>query len=429
MVRSGLSAITIAGVTLLGLSHNAHAAYPVTVVNPWAGGMQAQVQDTGTKAAVDDAKSTIKAAVDTMNQQLKDALRSFSGQQTANFQQRTQADASLRETQDNRGVQQHVEVSRYNAALAVSSGAAGCNILTGVVGSTGLINTAVAARTQLTRLTLGYQLGEDRDSSLRNGTQAAIKERLDAVCSSFSTQGMIDEGICTGSPTQPPAADGKPSPSDSLNADVILNNRVLNSKQQEAARIFVSNAFIPSPIAPIPKSLADTAEGRSAAANRWTSGARNSIAQVTLNEVIASRIPISNDDKGDNKLKNLPTANVGGTSTTTPTTTVKQWAEGTAKGMLGGKPDGQNYPDGISLWAWLDLRARSFYLDPNFMVTINHNSADQNTKDSVLIQGYQTYLQWEQFKQQERTNVLLATMVSMMDQQMSNQPLSGSSPR
>ena len=374
------------------------------IINPWAAGARALVQDDATKQSVDSANKSISDAVAKSASDIIDALRSHSGQQTANGQQRIQSDASMRETQDNRVVQQRVEGARYNASLAASSGAAGCNIMTGIVGATGLFNTQISVRNQLNQLSLTYQHGESRDAALRNGTAAAVEERLNAICTTYGTQSMVDEGVCK-SVTQ---SDGNISRS--LDASNIIENPVMTLDDQKAARLFIGNAFIPAPLGPVARSVSSTPEGRQVAAARWTSTARNSLPLTVFDDAIALRTAVS-----DGSLANPGQVN-NANGTTTPTTTVRQWAEGTAKGMLGGKPDGQNYPNGISLWAWMDLRAKSFYLDPNFQAVVNKHDMNQNSKDMVLIMGFQTYLQWQQFKQQEKTNVLLASIASMMDQ-------------
>ena len=411
-----LRALLLAGVAMT-FSGQAWGQTQVFVTNPFL-----NVQDTAVAQGIVTVNRNL-AVVDgsllRVEQALIRALQGHSTQGTSNSQQAVQTEASMRETQDNRIVTGRLEDRRYEAQLSASSGASACNIITGVVGSTGLVRNAATYSAGLTRAALDYQLGESRTASVRNGTQAAIQERISEVCTHFGTQSMVDQGICsavtqTASVNPPaPSPPGEPPagvPSDSLNANIVLEGSVLSPRALHAARVFVGNAFVSAPQGHVPRAMTESAEGRSIIAAGWTSAARNSIALTTFNGAIAARKP-------DARNASAIMQPASGSATSTPTTTVGQWAEGTASLMLGGLPSGSNYPLGVSLHAWMDIRARSFYLDPQFQLRVNQQDMNANSKDMVLIQGFQTYLQWEQYKQQERTNVLLATMVSMMDQQ------------
>jgi hypothetical protein len=211
---------------------------------------------------------------------------------------------------------------------------------------------------------------------------------------------MVDEGICqsVGSLQRDVAGNAI---SQALNANTLFGTSVLNQNSQRAALAFIANAFTPNPIGPIARSQAATEEGREVVAARMTAMARNSVAVDAFSNSVGMRVPL-----GD--------AASGGDS---GTATVRRWAEGTAARLLGGRSDGQNYPNGVSLLAWMELRARSFYLDPNFQLRVNSQDANANSKDSVLIQGFQTFLQWETWKLQEQNNVLLAQILSIMSEE------------
>jgi hypothetical protein len=378
------------GIVILG-GNSAYAQTPVRVTNPLL-----DVRDS----QVDNRIQELNNNLNQTRQALIDALRGHSTQQTANLQQQTQADAAMRETEDNRRVQGRIEEARYNAQLAASGGATGCNIITGVVGSTALFNTANSARAQLVNLAGDFQYGESPQASVRNGTRAAIEERISATCRDFGTQSMVDEGICqsVGSLQRDVAGNAI---SQALNANTLFGTSVLNQNSQRAALAFIANAFTPNPIGPIARSQAATEEGREVVAARMTAMARNSVAVDAFSNSVGMRVPL-----GD--------AASGGDS---GTATVRRWAEGTAARLLGGRSDGQNYPNGVSLLAWMELRARSFYLDPNFQLRVNSQDANANSKDSVLIQGFQTFLQWETWKLQEQNNVLLAQILSIMSEE------------
>ncbi len=361
----------------------AGAQTAVRVLNPLL-----MVQDQAAIASIQQMNTQFNANLVAQTQLVIEALRGHSSQQTANMQRAVQADGTMRETQDNRMVQHAVEGRRINAQLATQGGAVGCNIMTGVIGSTALFATANQARSQLTTLAGDYQFGERPGSSVRNGTRAALEERLSATCREFGTPSMVDDGTCSVA-VQPEGI------SRALNAEPLLGASVLGPDAQRAARVFVANAFVAAPMAPVARSIAGTEEGREIAAARHTAMARNSIAMSAFNDSMAMRVP-------------MPRGVAGGGGET-----VDRWAEGTASRMLGGQASG-NFPDGVSLYAWMDLRARSFYLDPNFQLRVNSQDADQNSKDAVLIQGFQTFLQWHQFQQAERTNVLLSNLLSIM---------------
>jgi hypothetical protein len=151
--------------------------------------------------------------------------------------------------------------------------------------------------------------------------------------------------------------------------------------------------------------------------------ARQSIAFDALNDKVSLKIPLTNVTVS-NAAPNASSAGQGsvvtsGTTSTAsnPTTSLLQWAEGTASRMIGGLPNGQNFPNGISEQGWMEVRARAFYLDPSWSTRINAQSSDANSKDIALILGFQTYMQYNQFQETQRMNVTLATMLAIMDEQ------------
>lgn len=327
-----------------------------------------------------------------------EALRNFSGQQTVNSRAQTNAVANMNDLVDQRTVQLRVQDRRYERLQSAASGASVCNVITGNVAGGTMFGSVPQWRDQLTQVTLDYLLGASDKTASRNGASAAVTERALSVCAANATQDMVDAGLCSVT-TQD---DGKIS--DALNANVLLGQSVLNSGARDAARIYVANAYVPAPLGAVPRGVAQNEAGHRLMAQRHTVAARQSHALTVVSDFFADRVPMPNQDA----------AVASGGSVTTG---LRQWAEGTARQTLTYNTEGNNFPDGVSRAAWLELRAKAWFMNANWAMRVDTQTVDSTAKDLAMMGAFSTYMGWEQYRQLERMNMSLAMIVSMLEEQ------------
>ena len=387
-----------------------------------------------TIASIKENISASIADADTNTATLYQALLNHSGQLSANLKAQTAAEANMNDLKDQREVQRRIEDTRLRAIEQTSGGATGCNIITGIVGSSPLFIQVNTWKQQLMQSELDYFSGGSQATGSGNGAMAGAANRVKSICSTGATQDMLDSGLCpsntplqktpgssgvnsasstTGTSAQNPSG---PQISNSLNGAVLFGTSVLSPADQKSAKDFLATVIAPIPMgATPPGSAANTEQGFREAVIRQGSMARVSVAWDGLNDSISRKVPITDKDLKINETQGSVADSTKPSSV--PTTNLRQWAEGTSSRMLGYGPNGTNFPNGISMQGWMEVRARSFYLDPAWSTRINGQSADANSKDIALILGFQTFMQYEQFHEIQRMNVTLATMLGIMDEQ------------
>jgi hypothetical protein len=342
------------------------------------------------------------------------ALKLLSGQNSLNSQGAIQADNNINGFEDTRRVQALQEQATYNALNQAGSGSSGCNMITGDVGAQNLENMVSQLREQNTQAQLDYYLGNSTNSASHNGRQAAVNALISSYCSTQATQADVSDGLCSAvapggggsSETQPGGAGvtaaGVP---DAVNADVFLNSTNGAMSPSEIAGANQYLAFIsPAPVGPLPNNAGSSQEGRNLAYARLQNAAQISPAYDVLSDIISRETPSA-----------MPTTSGSGSSAVNSSQELANWAQATAANTLGYTPtNGQYFPNGVSYDAYLQLRAKSWAMGPNFLGNLNSESEPQVMKDLVTIEGFRAQQGWEEYHMMEENNVLLASILDTL---------------
>lgn len=359
---------------------------------------------------IDDHRETLNAAAD----RIIDALRSHSGQQTMNSSAGERAASNREDVRDAREVVRRVEDQRVQAINGLRGGAAACNMVTGLMGGSALFRQTASTQGHLSAGVADYLTGSSPSTQSSRGAGPGREERISAICSRFATQAMIDSGVCpAGSPVEMrPSFGGPDRPSSAFDANVFMGSTSSSMSEQEqgAARLFLATMLAPTPMGALPPNAARTERGRENLALRQASETRISIASTIMGDAQARRAPATSLSSA--------TVNVGtGGSGGTTEVSISDFMEGTSRRMIGYNSGGGNFPHGVSRQSWDEVRARSFYLDPQFQMRLSNQDTNQNSKDIAAMISFQVYLQWEQYLQAEKTNIALATLIGIMEEQ------------
>ena len=326
-----------------------------------------------------------------------EALRQATGQLSGNLKEQMAGEASIADLQDKRAVQQKIEEARLQATVQAASGASTCNVITGAVGGQDLESQVAQWREQVIQAQVEWDAGEIGASRL--GSRAAMEKRVDTHCKLYASEADVASGACS-------VAVSKENAGKDLNANTLLGaqNGVLSAQDADAAVLFLSTALNPRPLGGLPKEIGKTENGRRLIAERQASLARASVATTIGTMLAANRVAFDQQVVGDS----------GGTAEER-SQGLRDWAEGTAKQTLGYSDQGDNFPNGVSKNAWLELRAKAWFLNPNWAIRVDSQTVDQTAKDIAMMEAFQTYQNWEQYRLLEQINLSLATMLSILE--------------
>lgn len=347
---------------------------------------------------VSNAESSIKGhfttQINAMQLAIIEAQRLSTGQISGNLKEQNAANANIADLQDDRAVVARIEEARRQAALDAASGASTCNVITGNIGgaSTGIVR-------QVKRRHLGSQmtdwtLGKDGPSS--RGADAALRARLDAHCKAHGTELDVRMGVC------------EKAVEESLqDADVTVtksvffvdgNSGTLPPEREEAARRFAINIIDPRPLGALPAGIGNDVGGSELMSARIATAGRTSLAMDAVVDAIARRSPMNQDVVGAEDAAQ----------------SLNEWAEGTAKDVLGYNKNGGNFPNGVSWNDWMELRSKSWFLNPTWAAAAK--SPGQTIKDMAMMQAFEVYQNWETYQLLEKININLATQLAIMNE-------------
>ena len=354
------------------------------------------------------------------------ALQNLSGQMTINANAATQAQSQMMDTWDARETQRRITDWRMRGAIAASPSASVCNTVTGTVTAKDGFNAANQWQHEILNQQLDFFVGASPATAAANGKAAAMEQRNSVHCQVGATAYDISTGLCpAGTPLQTQQSitgGGALNPTVGLdeNADTLIDPATLTmgANDRAAANAFIVHAFDGNAIGAMPNSYATTTAGRQQAAMNLTAVARNSVAQAVVASILADRAAMP----GTGGLGGSPSisGSIGQTITGsfgTPgpiTTNIAQWAEQTAENTIGYQPS-NNFPNGVSRAAYLKLRAMAWFWNPNWVMSVGEHNSDANLKDIAVINAYQVYQNWELYEQIEKMNLVLATMLSIME--------------
>jgi len=367
---------------------------------------------------------------------LYQALLSFSGQMTVNQRAQTQASSQMHDTQDARATQFRIADWKMKATTKSAPGSSVCNVITGSVSARDSFSAVGEWQEEITDQQLDFFLGATSGTQSSRGASAAMEQRIKLHCQVGATTYDITNGTCPAGTqiqpqqTLPGGTTITPPVGRDLNANTLLNatNLTMTAADQAAANAFILqavNSYVPGAM---PAGAGATDSGRRLAGINLASAARNSVAQSALAAVAADRKAMPGTGGAGNSAPPSASANPASTGNTvtaagqTPGTTASQvsatiisWAEGTAKMVIGYNQAGNNFPNGVSRAAYLKLRSASWFWNPTWAASLGTQTETQTLKDMALIEAWGVYQNWEMYRQVERMNVTLATMVSIME--------------
>lgn len=320
--------------------------------------------------------------INAMELAIIEALRLGTGQLSGNMKEQIGADSNMANAQDDRAVVGRIEEARLDAIRAAASGSSSCNVITGALGGTGIEAASVSFTQQFSEGMSAWNTGDENMPSSQ-GTAAAVGSRVALHCEKYANDQDVKAGLCDAAGD---LKDANINISESLfyHEDGSVSG-TLPQERVDAASAFLINAINPMPTGAALQSAADTPEGRAEAARAQAEAARMSIAAETAGDILGRRTAQSDS-------------------------TYVAYTKETASRIPGYQG---NFDNGVSWYDFMDVRARGWYMNPTWAVSVDSRGPEQATKDIALIQSYQAYLGWETYKLLEKQNVILATMLAM----------------
>lgn len=320
--------------------------------------------------------------INAMELAIIEALRLGTGQLSGNLKEQIGSDSNLANTQDDRSVVARVEDARLQAMTDAASGASSCNVITGSMGVTGMQAGSQDFVADLSEDLSDWNVG-DGDMPSSEGTDVAIQSRVGLHCRLYANEQDVRAGLCESVGELQNA---------NLNARASLyyhtkgnTSLTLGEDRVQAAHAFLLNAINPKPMGAMLPDEANTAGGRELAAERQTDAARMSIAEEAAGDILSKRTPQAEGE-------------------------YVSFVQETAAQIPGYKGD---FSEGVSWTDYMDVRARSWHMNPRFLSTMDTNNPGQAIKDLTQIQAFNAYLGWETYRLLEKQNLILATMLAI----------------
>ncbi len=333
--------------------------------------------------------SQLTDRINAMQLAIIEAMRLGTGQLSGNLKETIGAGSNTANVQDDRAVTGRVETARLTAIASSASGASSCNVITGANAGANLGSAVKSFTMANTHDMAKWDAGSDPAMPSSKGQGAAIEARLSQHCSLYATSADSTSGLCSGSSGGGTLELADQDVSQSLfYSPTNSDSETLDDQHKAAANEFMLNATDPAPPGPLLPSEAKQPGARKMEAQRHSAAARISVAANTFSQSIAFRAPLSSSDAA---------------------AWVKAMGSQTNTGAM---PTGSN----VSQYDWMQARARGWFLNPNWAVAADTQNEAQAIKDMAMMMSFQVYMQWEQFKLQEKNNLLLATLVSITNE-------------
>ena len=368
---------------------------------------QAQAMISATATNISSAVSSITSQMNLGWLAMIEALRASTSQSTANANAQTTVQAQIADAQDNRQVTRAVETERLAAINSVRGGTTACNTITGMMGASDLFINAARWREQMHEASLDFILGETEATMAHRGPEAARLQVQETICSTNASPRLIRAGICAAGTT--PQTEGT---SGALSAHTFMANQVVPRSSEPALQQFLATAFSVEGVAGPPPLLGQSEIGRRVIEIHNRAASRQSAAISVVAGIQGQSISLdANQQASINPERGNPVP-----SGTQGSVSLQRYMDETRRRLALADPNGNNYPNGVSLRAWHELMAQRFYLDPQLQANFTQNGADANSKEIASMMSFQLYLMWEQYKQQENASMLLALVVSILNE-------------
>jgi hypothetical protein len=323
----------------------------------------------------------VNQRIDQMENAIVEALRLHSGQRLEENQRMIRALENLFSTQDGREVERRLSDARFQAARQSSPSPLTCNIITGVGASASAPIAIAVAREQRVGDVMEFMTGSTTRTRSAEGVSAGMIQRIEETCSTDATADMVASGVCASVRKSEPI-------SPALNANVMIGRAVHSRDDSRSTALFTATA-LGRPVGPLPANVAQRPDAVEFVAQLQTSAARQSAAATVLADIAARRRPIENEE-------------------------LRRWAEGTAPQVLGYRLN-NNFPEGVSAHAALELRANQWFNNPQWLAQIDTNP-QMAPRSAAQILAFLAHLGFEQYRQLEMMNMNLALLLSLTEE-------------
>jgi hypothetical protein len=353
----------------------AHAQQAVTVVNSQANPAQVNVTNYN--------------QIDTS---IVNAIMSAAGQETSDITSLSKALANSDDVKDEAQAKYGIEEARLSALEGASSGPGDCSAL-----EAGASMTTFAAQISQWRENLADQnlawFGNDptvggTPNPAAVSPKASARRILGSECSlGFASAEEIADGACGSTTTTPGTNAGL-----DLKATDLFTNTDFSPTQNTAAQLFESHVVTPESMEPASPTEIQGPSGARIVAAREAVISRVSLAGLLVSDAIARR----------------------NTSWGAPTS-LSDWAKGEAAQMPGAIPatNGQYFPNGVSMMDYGEVRADSYVYDTQFLAGVSSQTTDPPLlKTLIQIEGFRTWLQWQQYKLDEQRGLMEAALLA-----------------
>jgi hypothetical protein len=328
-----------------------------------------------------NANGNANAVISNFNQKLAamqlaiiEAMRLSTGQGTAVAREAVGANYNLADQEDDRATVKSVEEARLRAIMEAQNSPSACTIITQSRGATS-IGAANQVSAALSAELASWSRSENEIS--KKGRDFALATRVAAHCK-YATQSDIDSGLCE--------SIGSKTLSDDEASKSLFKREAGGMKftykqdTAETARLFILNAFTPSPVQALSTAESQTPEGLMKKAHQSTYLARGSIATSIANDAFADRTATITDPDQIGAMNDMAS---------------KMHAYKNVK-----------FDGSASKLDWLALQSRWFMApDPFGAADKDLASAIKEIKNILAVVAYQNF---ENYLQMEKMNVNLA---------------------
>jgi hypothetical protein len=336
------------------------------------------------------------------------ALQMATGQLSGDLKQQTTAEANMNQTKDDREQVRRIQDATQKAMVGAMPGASSCNVVAGAMANQNTQAAVTGWREQVQQSLVNRDKGLDAGGNPVPQNVQLAQRQSNHCANGFGDNSEVQDGSC------PNAASGANAGRD-LKGSVLMNpsntdgsgnvtdtHQTLSKTDITAATQFLDTALTAKPLGALPKDAAKTEAGRRLVAERNSSVARNSVAVAIGSELQSNRVPLDNQQ----------VVGSGGSSSS-----LTDWSKAMAAQTLG-YDQSNPFPNGVSKNAWLELRAKSWFLNPNWATNVDKNTdVGQTAKDLAMMEAFQVYQNWEQYHQLENIELSLATILAILENQ------------
>ena len=377
--------------------------------------------DNYTKQINQQMQDILSQNMNTDTETLYKALQLTSDQSVGNTTTAIQSQAKMMDTQDQRKYQEDVQKQKLAAIQQATTGSSVCNDITGAIATGHLENELQLWRSNIVQSTMAHDSGHiDGDTKVHTAdtmehmfVQAHCNlnmtqpDQMQGVCKKNSKAGQAQtsgggDGNMNNQSAASTAADGMVTTADDTNADLVLNHEHMTPQQQEAMGRLQVLLADPEPMGQtMSPNTANSADKEHMYYEMNYIKSLRSIAASTMGHIIGETQIIKTKD-------------------TALDAKAQQWAEATAKMMVGYDPNGNNFPNGVTTLDIDKLRSYKWEYDAQEGIQAAAQNESAMLKDIGEMAAWNSVMTYKHYTQTRETNMLLAAILTIMVDQKQN---------